>query len=483
MKSVFLFKKPLMLSALIIFMALSIPAFADYKIEINVPRAGDSSTIPPQKDFYVLGNIYGATADDNLELSINLLNENGEEIRKLLTNNYSKTEDFYVDYPDLSYYAGPDRKPLSKALMPDLVYDHTDPSSFKDAWRKICFNKDHFAALISGGAYSRDLQLTGKNSQKWDKLTAGKYTIFANLVKNGKLVAQDRKEIEVGVSPDIACFRFSPSEHFAKVKEFASQNHLKILSDPLAGFWHPADNFSSFKNNSVFAEILPKWRWNDLVEYQNNHIHFFIYNVSDTSATYKVEVGTAQSQNIISNDSRFSSYYYSYGEPEISGAPSSKFVKFLPDKYLAFTRIDFNSDGKDNLLDPQKLDKSTSLLEVNAKDKLNVQRKFALSGVVRPIQNAKQTVKLNSDNTYSFNSKLAYVRYTLTKDKEKEVIVKKIGLDRILSGRNRNSVLEFEHEFNLTSRFTGAVKLQAEVLTETNEVYPSSTIELNLQVA
>lgn len=482
MKTASIAKKFFVLFAFAIVAIFSQYALADYSLEIIVPREGDASIIPPNKDFYVLGNINGASKEDNLDLNVKLLDSSGKEIRKLEAHNYSNPSDFYVNYSELSYYAGADRKPLTEALMPDLVYDHNNQKSFSDAWRKTCFNKDNFSALVSGGYYDRDLNLVGKDATKWEPLKEGNYKVLVELIKNDKIVAVTSKDIRVAVSKDVSCFRFSPSEHFAKVKDFSKQHGFKILSDPLAGFWHPADNFANFKNNSVFAEILSKWRWNDLTEYQNNHIHFFIYNVSDTSATNKVEIGTAQAQEIIDNNKRFTSYYYSYGEPVINGAPESKFVKLEDGKHFAFTRIDLNSDGKDNFIDPKQLHASSSILDLNNKE-LKVKNRFSLSGVVSPIQNNKDRVKLNSDNTYSFDYKLSSVRYTITKGSDKQVIVKKIGLDRILDGKNKNSVYEFEHEFDLEPRFKGNVQLKAEVLTNDNAVYKTESIVLNLNVA
>ncbi|MDF0485747.1 hypothetical protein [Amygdalobacter nucleatus] len=460
---------------------LVMQVFAEPTIDILIPSAGQASVIPPGKDFYVLGNLYGLDKQADLSLKVYLTTASGEVVRELEAISFHKPENTYVNYDLLSYYAGSDRSPLANALMPDLVYDNKNINSFADAWRKVCFSTKHYAALISGGVYDRDLQLVGKTGEVWRELEQGNYQVKVVLSQDNKVLATATKNIEVAINPDVACFRFSPSMHFDRVKEFANSNNIKMLIDPLAGFWHPADNLADFKNNSVFAEILPKWRWNDLAEYQNNHIHFFIYNVSETSATYKVEVGTAQKQGIIADNERFTSYYYSYGEPQINGAKPAEFVKFANDQYLVLTRLDFNSDGQENLLDPSKLDQSNSVLNMDTNKILSVNRKFALSGLVRPIQN-KQIVD-NSDNTFDFNHRLLFVRYTISNGKQKQVFNRKIGLTRIIDSRKRESILEFEHEFNLSSNWHGLVNVKAEVLDENGQVYPGQTTQLSLQVA
>lgn len=463
--------------------AFSVQVAAEYSINISIPSKEQACVIPPGKDFYVLGDLYGVNTKDNLTLTVDLLTLKGDAVRSFRSTSFHKPENTNVNYKFLSYYAGTDRRPLYSSLMPDLVYDRNNPDTFKDAWRKICFDTHHFAVLVSGGAYNRDLNLNSERGNSWKILPEGEYKIVVKLLKDGSEVAKNVKNIKIGVSKDIACFRFSPANHYRQIEKYAKRNGIKILSDPLVGFWHPADNFSEFHNSSLFAEILPKWRWNDLTEYQNNHIHLFDYNISETSATYQVEIGTAQKQGIIENNDRFTSYYYSYGEPQIEGAKSAEILKFNRDEFLALTRLDLNSDGNDNMLEPSKLKKSTSILSPKENEIISVGRKFAITGLVKPIQNVQFSIISNSDNTFDFKHRLSAVRYIISKGNQKEIIIKNIGLTRVLEGRKRQSILEFEHEFKLDSKWRGNVELRAEALDETGKTYHSRPVKLKLQIA
>lgn len=120
---------------------LVMQAFAEPTIDILIPSAGQSSVIPPGKDFYVLGNLYGLDKQADLSLKVYLTTASGEVVRELEAISFHKPENTYVNYDLLSYYAGSDRSPLANALMPDLVYDNKNINSFADAWEKYCLNE------------------------------------------------------------------------------------------------------------------------------------------------------------------------------------------------------------------------------------------------------------------------------------------------------------------------------------------------------
>ena len=114
---------------------------------------------------------------------------------------------------------------------------------------------------------------------------------------------------------------------------------------------------------------------------------------------------------------------------------------------------------------------------------ISVGRKFAITGLVKPIQNVQSSIISNSDNTFDFKHRLSAVRYIISKGNQKEIIIKNIGLTRVLEGRKRQSILEFEHEFKLDSKWRGNVELRAEALDETGKTYHSRPVKLKLQIA
>lgn len=426
-------------------------------LNITIPSSGQT-TIASGRDFYVIGDING-TLPDNAVMTVSLYQDGSNNpIRKVHTNIKDNENGMNINYSKLSYYGGSDRTPLKKSCMPDLVYDPSNPDSFKDAWRKCYYNDTNFTALISGGEYSSDFNLVGEDGVPYQPLKDGDYTILATAQNSdGSTIATTKKEIEIGDNKDVAIFRFSPADHYQKVIDEVNKNNYFALLDPLAGYWSPQNYIHSLSESSLFCEILPKWRFNDSREYQTSRSHFYVYNVSNTAATYTVELGTLQYQQVINDPNRLLCYYYDIGEPSLPNVNiSSKFVQFQPGSHLAFTRADYpTGTSEDNQLVTNDLKNMKS--DLNLTDGVNgdAGKTISFYGVVTPIQNAPSEITANDDNTYTYANGIKTLKYTITGDGVNTTLTKNVGLTRVINGKNYYSVFEFKNDITLDASWVG----------------------------
>lgn len=439
------------------------------QLEITVPTVGQT-VLAPDRDIYVIGDIEGDIPED-ARVSVSLFKDGeSEPVREVYATQKDNKDGLYIDYPLLSYYGGEDRSPLRDSMMPDLVYDPQHPDSFKDAWRKLYYNDENFTAVLSGGVYDTDLNLVDEHQRPLLPLSEGEYTLVAEArTADGITLGKTEREITIGINDNVALFRFSPAEHYNKVIADAQLNHYNVLLDPLAGYWSPGDHIASLADSGIFAEILPRWRFNDLTEYRNNHAHFYAYNISATAATQTVEIGSLQAQNVIEQPDRFTRYYYDIGEPLLpNGHVEGQFKAFADSEFLALTRIDFqNGDSQDNLLVMDDLATVDSVLDLEQKVKVKANQTFSLYGVVTPIQNAPEDIIAHSDNTFTVNNRITTIEYVLTVDGISRKISKPVGLNRIMSGASRPSIYEFKHDFMLDDSYRG------KLVTVTTQAYDS----------
>ncbi len=354
------------------------------------------------------------------------------------------------------------------SMMPDLVYNTENPASFYYTWNKAYFSDKTFTAYLPGGIYTEDLSLIDKNGVALGLLKEGNYKIIVKLIDEcGNLLGSTSKLITVGHANDRILARFSPANHFEKVSEFAKLNKFEIFLDPFPGYWSPSGFISELKDSSLFAEILPKWRLADALEYQDGLSHFVIYNVSSNSATYNVEIGTLQHQQVINNPNRLQSYYYEYGEPELFSKLKSNIVPFPQNDKLQITRVDNSGmismaefqSRKKNYIDDSTFSKIQSY-DTNIVDGIVAKgnEQISFNGVVTPIQNTVNEVVKLTDGTYQIKNKIASVRYTIVDDKSGEIYsqqTESVGLDRMMGSRVRNSILEFRHDLRISNDLVG----------------------------
>lgn len=411
-------------------------------LRITVP-SDSQARIAPLRDFYVLGNIEGEVAStDILEVS---LYEDGSmlPIRKVEVKKGSNVEN--IDYPLLSYY-GKNKTELLQAMMPDIAMPKGEMSLFTQPFVKGMLSDHSFTAVIHGGSYQKDIAIDSLSPLK-----KGAYQLNVLLKgDDGTIKASTFKTITVDHAKKRVLSRFSPSDHFSSVKEFATAEQSDLFLDPFPGYWNPSNVLEEFENRSIFAEILPKWRLADSLEYQAGLAQFLIYNVSETSATYSVEIGTLEEQGVVENRERLQSYYYQYGEPFVKGI-KSQWIPFSPNDKLQITRADkFVGVSKDLEQAQVDLDLADGV-EAMANETL------VINGVVTPLQNKQEDIIKQEDNTFTINNRISYLAYTIVDQTGEELLTREenVGVNRMIEGKNRASILEFKHEFVIPKDWQG----------------------------
>lgn len=424
---------------------------AETTLELFIP-SGNQLTIAPNRDFYVFGSIGGQGLPEDALVEITLVKKGDTiPVRQVYTNKKDNRDGLNIYYDKLSYYAGDDRSPLRESLMPDLVYDPSVQDSFKDAWRKCYYTDDIFTAVIHGGNYDIDVSPIDQNGNHYELLEQGVYTVKATISENdGTELVSSEQEIVLDYVAEKIMTRFSPAEHFNRVQEEAEINKFQILLDPFPGYWSPGSVIPLMEGSEIFAEILPKWRLANATEFQRGRANFYIYNVSRTSATYNVEVGTLQDQQVIDLSDRVVYYYYQYGEPSIPEVGKSPFVKFAPSSKLQVTRADISdtSDG-DNILNPESLEDSIIDLDITDGVEMQAGRILSINGVVQPIQNKPEDIVKNDDNSYEIGNQIKTVKYNIYNEQTEVSISKEVGVTRLLNGNNSHSLLEFKHDLEI----------------------------------
>lgn len=466
---------------------LLIPSFigADtgLQLKITTPSAKQSQ-IAPARDFYVLGEFVGQVPQ-NSSMQFELYKQGeSKPIRALRADGKYKAENFFTSYSNLSYY-GKDRKELSTAMMPDLVYDARNSATFRQVWRKCCFSDRNFSAVFAGGEYNRDLDLQDEQGKKLLPLTPGVYNIKVKLLHKGKVIAESDKNLHVDYCKNKILSRFSPPKHFARIKKFAEQNKYQTFLDLFPGYWSPKNNLKGFENSNIFAEILPRWRLADAQEYDFGKTHMFLYNISPKSATYSVEIGRLTYKNKISDPNYVKAYYYNIGEPELqNGKYEGELVQLADADTLEFTRADLQpAETEDNVLSDSDLNNMQS--DLNVYDGISVKKgeDFALNGVVRPIANKAEDVSHNVDETYTIKNKIDSVEYKLLMGNKEKTWHKKVGLIRRTSRRADLSVVEFRHIIHIDkNEQANKAELIVKALDSYGNFVPGSEEILHLQL-
>ncbi|MER0122484.1 hypothetical protein ABPH35_01770 [Streptococcus sp. ZJ93] len=467
-------KKRIICYIVLIGCLLGIHVAADtIEMEITTPSISQSR-IAPERDFYVIGKLNGTVPQD-ATLSVELYKAGVATPIRVVETRGKSNQSMNVNYPLLSYYASDDRTPLYSAMMPDLVYDAEDSSSIQAIWNKAYFTDRTFTALLAGGEYSTDINLTDKNGQQIEKLKSGQYLLVVTMRDtNGNIQGKTQKNITIAHAKDRMLARFSPSNHFENIKEFSEQHGYELFLDPFPGYWSPSNYIPELSGSPIFAEILPKWRLADAQEYQSGVAHFVIYNVSDTSATYNVEVGTLQYQGVINDNKRMQSYYYSFGEPLLPNGVKSTIVKFDQGDKLQITRVDNTGQlsVKDNYMDANTFNQLVSYdIDMTDGTVIHDGDKLSFNGVVTPIQNSLSDIEKRGNGTYVMKNKILSVDYKIVDTVSGTVYAsqsKNVGIDRMIDNKVRNSIFEFRHEVQFPK---GLVGKNISVLIEAKDIY------------
>lgn len=481
--------RKLILVTLFILLTLNIAAKAEEKsanVNLNIiTPSAEQNQIAPYRDFYVLGNIEG-TVPESAKMQIELYEKAYDvPVQTVYADHKFRPENINYNYQFLNYY-GENRADLSKSMMPDLLYDPSNPATFNEAWRKCTFSNQTFTAVFCGGTYDRDLSLTDRNGRPLSKLQEGDYIIKVKLFNNDKLLAESSKSLKIAYYSDKILSRFSPAQHFTKIKEFAAKRDFQVFLDLFPGYWSSNNTLPELANLHLFAEILPRWRLADALEYDQGRTHMVLYNISPKSATYSVEIGRLTYKQIINNSNMVKAYYYNIGEPELfSGNKRGEIVELANNDALQFTRADLNlQKATDNVLDIADL--QSMQMDLNVYDGVTVHKghKFALNGIIRPIKNNANEVKYNSDETYTIGRTITRVKYTLEIANQRYEWNKSVGLTRKNKNRSDLSVVEFRHIFELQPDIrTGSALLTVQAYDSYDQLVDGSHETINLKIA
>lgn len=444
-------------------------AAAPFELTIEQP-SGIPDTIAPGRNIYVLGSFTGdSSAVTSLEVT--LTDSKGLIVRKVSTQNkadknlnvnYSKLGFGYNDNP--SY-----RENFLNSGMPDLIVeDLNNPNATMDkASIKCYFDDTNFSALLAGGinptlknmdVTSAGLDLKDENGNSFNSLEDGEnYTITVKALDKDNNTLQSKTDtITIGYTSDKLLSRFSPNSHMTAAQDFANSIGAAVYLDLFPGYWDSKD---------YFGEIKPEWQLGDAAEYVSGKVHCILYNISKSSSSYSVELGTLEKLGVIDDINRFVPYYYNIGEPQL-GDIQGEIIPMDENDKLALARVDIQKNAtKENEFIPYSYDPSITKSDINLSDGVVAEAGDTLSfyGVAAPIQLKDDEIKKSeTDNSYQLNNKISTLQYHITGDGIDQTLEnKKIELVRYYTesdyanGWGSTSEMEFKHNLTIDGSMAG----------------------------
>lgn len=434
----------------------------------NVP------TICSERDFYVLGTITnGERIPDNFELKINLIRVSpGPEtiVQTVVALGKNRDNYMWVRYPALT---GVDGVPMGFPGMPDLMSSdphasasENQPQDFDNPQLKCYYNDRMFSALFLGGVGAGNPNDPNEiDRSNVPDLVPGDYVINGymdkDVVFSSALKVEDAEKIILS--------RFGPKEHADNVKKYAKDNEIRILLDPLPGFWsgsnlaaldiHPLQDETNY-----FSEILPRWRMADSQEYTaaTTRPHMFLYNISSSSATYNVE---SSKMVFDGRTNDLTNKYYALGEPSINGT-KSPILTMSPDNMAQLTRLDVPNVGTPVKPNEVKIDNLKFMGSSQIYDEcyinVPVGRDIAIYGVSVPLPAVRDVEVTFSDDfkTYTSEKQVNCIRYDIYSTGSDVRLIEQFAfemspLNRYYSGATdpSKSMFEFGNVINLKGKY------------------------------
>ncbi len=422
----------------------------------------DMRTISPLCDFYVIGDIdESVSVPDNAQLMVRLTNASGTLVRAIYTNTKDNQDGMYVDYPELSVTGN--REAFKASMMPDLVYDPNRPESFRDTWIKAYYNDRHYTSVVYGGSYRQDINPVDQFGRTLAPLPEGDYDLTVTLSDGQKTLATLSTQITIGVIAKKAITRFSPDSYLEEVKKYCAQNGIVVFSDPYAGNWN-TQSFMPSWGMDYTGEIAKRWLLVDREGYIGGLTYFFDYNISQTSISYRVELGQLGYDRVLNDQNHIKYCYYDIGEPTIKQQGKiykGTFVLGSPGIMGAavFTRADYSPiKTQDNFISPAILNEATSVFNLNQIVPVNVGDTLSLNGICQVIQSENVTY-LPETESFKMDNRVAGIRYTIYNAAGQYVktVDKKIsGLQREFeNGYISTSIVVFRHNFLIDESMRG----------------------------
>ena len=465
----------------VVTLLFALPCAEAVKLEVTVPSEG-SRLLAPTRDFYAVVSIDREGKNPEQEpfnVRFELYRDGVLAPMRVVTSSVSDTTGLTplnaikTDYP-FGYTPGTALDILASP-PPDLVFDPSLPVSFYDATLKAVVTRHYAAALIQGG-HTKDFDTNYSTIYTRD-LEEGAYTLKVTAVGGaGRELHSATLPLTFGIVPDKIISRFSPEKHMDNVNAFARSNNSHIYTDPFAGYWDASSLPHGGVPGTLFYEIVRRWRPNDLLEYMGGTIRAVLYNVAETSATNRVELGGLAHAGRLDSKSILW-YHYDTGEVSINYNPGNgqtatqagTIVPFAEGRRLALVRAEVRGDGvtepatSDYVYYPDLADK---IVDWNVADGVTVKAKQLLSlfGVTRPLQPSAADVIPAEDGTYTMRNRIETVKYTLL-DGTTEVAVfeaRRVELTRP-DVSSRPSVYEFRHDLPIPAEFNKplTVRVQA----------------------
>ena len=453
-------------------------------LHLSVPSEGEC-LLAATRDLYVLGTLDRqgrSPSQEPLDLRVRLFRLGEAAALRTVTASVDATGltprgAVRVDYlKDLAarklgnLYA-PSDDPVLRCPPPDLLGDPSVPGSLEDPRNKGVVTEHTFAALLQGGV-TGDFDTAYRRVLSRD-LEEGTYRLLVEaLDRSGSVAASADRILRLGTVPDKVLARFSPPEHLAAVTAFAAARGYRIYRDPFPGYWDcgsPSSPEPLRGEAPYFAEILPRWRANDALEYRGGRVHGVIYNISPGSTSQAVEIGSLAATGRL--ETAFIPYHYDIGEVALSadrgdGVPVRRvgvLVPFASGDRLVLTRAEIRGDGitplpeSDGICSP---DETVPRVDWTVSDGVQARARqmVSLFGVVPPIQPASGDVRALPDGSYGVDNRIAVLR-TRVFDGDRLVLSRDlaIGLVRLRGGRVLPSLYEFRKDLSLPVSLDGRV--------------------------
>lgn len=393
--------------------------------------------------------------------------------------------------------------PEVMVMTPDLV---ATPGGLADPTNKVVVTNEYYAAVVLGGV-TRDFDTLYEDAEgsPWDDLTAGVYTLRVT-GESGDLAGRTQlRRVEFGLT-DAMLGRFAPLYHKERLLEEAASRGLRTYTDFFPGF---------FSHDGYSYEIVGRWMPNNSIEVVNDlptairdgvdvaRNDVLLYNISESSATNRIEIGAIASHDLIDSE-RTTFRYYQLGEPMLSyvdrrsqraTALESEIQAMAPLDRLVLTRLELEPEGREpsegsyDIIEARTVEMVTNLSSTVLVDDGEM---FSVFGVASPIPTATTVGTLPAQ--YEMENGIAGIRYRFLDRSSPGPAVREelrqMGLSRRYDPTGApdafaHSIYEFEHEFqpSLIGLPAGRYLVQMQCLDEFGAPVPGGAESLLITIA
>jgi len=430
-------------------------------LTIDLPSLSPKRFVEYKRSFMVRGRIdCESTLPDDCHLSICLFDSKKNLVRKVETK--KKNGDMYLDYPSLVKYPkgmDDDLKKLKEYGFSILCVDDINKpeESLHLASRKCWYSDKYFEGIIvsgtdisSGLLFNDDLRLVKDDLSSFELLEMGEYELVVSLIGKGINEVVNEKLVIGKRDSQIIC-RFHPDNHHKRMEEWVKENNYAIIKDTLPGYldaylgvWY------------YHMGLIKTYHANDLVLYENQVIHMFIYLIDPTSTSYKAELPYVQRQHLIEKG-LFHAYYYDIGEAIVKGRKAI-IKEFKDDEYMSICRIDVVND--DVVENEYRIDESGIKESIFDLDniKVNANERICIMGVVKPTQMDDEDLIFNEeDNTCLYKNFHSTIRYKFKVNNKEYVYDHQLMMERFEKESIGKSAYEFYNLFTINPKWKNCV--------------------------